>query len=138
MAAIPDARAERGSLIGIHTAITHAMATVLVVAWDMPFVTPALLTLLLTGSRAGTVATVAEGPRGLEPLCAVYSPGCLAAITAAIDDGDFRLSSVLERLPSYTRIPARDVATVGDPARLFFNVNDAGDLAAAERLAARS
>src|SRR2546428_649003 len=40
---VHDLRPERGSLVGIHAAISHARAPVLVVAWDMPFVTRALL-----------------------------------------------------------------------------------------------
>jgi molybdopterin-guanine dinucleotide biosynthesis protein A len=133
---IGDARPERGSVVGIHTAVAHARGDVLVVAWDMPFVTPALLALIRDRSAPDAFATVPEGPAGLEPLCAIYSPACLPFIEAAIDDGQFRLSRVLERLPSLIRIPSRDVAAAGDVTQLFFNVNDAADLAAAERLAA--
>ena len=39
------------------------------------------------------------------------------------------LSRMLERLPEFENVSVTDVATVGDPARLFFNVNSAADLA---------
>jgi hypothetical protein len=42
---------------------------------------------------------------------------------------------MLARLPSYERVSLAEVARVGDPAKLFFNVNTADDLATAERLA---
>src|SRR5256885_4902290 len=35
----PDTRRERGSLVGLHTALSHCREAALVVAWDMPFVT---------------------------------------------------------------------------------------------------
>jgi molybdenum cofactor guanylyltransferase len=133
--AFADARAERGSLVGIHTALTHARDYALVAAWDMPFVTEALFHLIVERAGRSPYATVPESAHGLEPLCASYSVRCIPFIEAAIDEGDLRLSDLLQRLPSCERIPQADVAPVGDPARLFINVNSAADLSAAERLA---
>ena len=50
-----DTRRERGSVVGIHTAIADAAAgdIVLVVAWDMPFVSAHLLAFLVARARAG-------------------------------------------------------------------------------------
>jgi molybdopterin-guanine dinucleotide biosynthesis protein A len=135
--AIPDVRSERGSLVGIHTALAHAAPgdDVLVVAWDMPFVTDDLLRLIRDCAEHATFAAVPEGPAGLEPLCAVYRPHALPFVVAAIDAGDLRLSNLFARLPAYERISRAAIAKVGDPARLFFNVNSADDLAVAERMA---
>jgi molybdopterin-guanine dinucleotide biosynthesis protein A len=71
----------RGSLGGIHAALAHAHGSVLVVAWDMPFV-PAelLLCLRALGSRADAAVPESGSRRGLEPLCAWYSQACLAPI----------------------------------------------------------
>jgi molybdopterin-guanine dinucleotide biosynthesis protein A len=135
---IADVRSERGSLVGIHTALTHSHAdgSVLVVAWDMPFVSEDLLCLIRDRGRHAPFAVVPEGPAGLEPMCAMYTRQTLPAVAAAIDAGDLRLTSMVARLPSFERIPLVTIASVGDPARLFFNVNSADDLAAAERMAA--
>ena len=64
----------------------------------------------------------------------MYTPACLPVIEAALDAGELRMSTVLGRLPSLTRIPVAEISTVGDPSRLFFNVNDAADLALAEQM----
>jgi len=130
-----DARPERGSLVGLHTAITNAPCAVLVVAWDMPFVSPALLE-LIRDRATDKAAVVPEGPSGLEPLCALYTHDCLPFIEAALDAGDLRLSRLIAALPAVERIPARDIAPLGDPAMLLFNVNTPSDLSLAEAMAA--
>jgi molybdopterin-guanine dinucleotide biosynthesis protein A len=133
-----DRRAERGSLVGIHTALAAADDDVLVVAWDMPFVETVLLALLRDTAAAApeAYAVVPEGPRGAEPFCAVYRRACLPVIEAALDAGDLRLSHMYDRLPSSRRLPLAAIAALGDPERIFFNVNDAADLARAESMAA--
>ncbi|HEY5060343.1 MAG TPA: molybdenum cofactor guanylyltransferase [Gemmatimonadaceae bacterium] len=134
--AVADLRPERGSLVGIHTALAHTRETVLVVAWDMPFVNAELLRLIRDRSAAASFAAVPDGPFGPEAFCAAYDAACLPFIEAALDGGDFRLSTLLGRLPSVDHVAKETVWRAGDPARLFFNVNDAADLARAERLAA--
>jgi molybdopterin-guanine dinucleotide biosynthesis protein A len=132
--AFADARVERGSVVGLHTALTHASDYVLVAAWDMPFVTPSLFALIAERAARSPYAVVPESTRGLEPLCAAYSTRCLPSIEAMIDAGEFRLSAVLDQLPSFERVAAADVATIGDPSRLFLNVNSPSELALAEQL----
>jgi molybdopterin-guanine dinucleotide biosynthesis protein A len=133
---IPDAWQRRGSLVGIHTALRHAEQPILLVAWDMPFVTGALLSLVRDRAAVSQFATIPESDTGLEPFCAVYTPACLPAIEAALAADDLRLTNLLERLPTYERIRVEDVRAVGDPGRLFFNVNTPHDLERAEELAA--
>lgn len=134
---VPDGWRQRGSLVGIHAALTHARQPILLVAWDMPFVTGPLLRLLCDRATRSSFAAVPSSDSGLEPFCAVYTPKCLPWIEAAMAADDLRLSRVLERLPEFEQISVTDVSSVGDPARLFFNVNDTDDLAEAERLALR-
>ena len=133
-----DTRPERGSVVGVHTAIAAAPdgGVVVVVAWDMPFVSGALLSLLATHVRNGAAAAFPEGLGGPEPFCAAYTTACLPDIDRAIARGDFRMSSVVAALPNVTRLGLADVKRFGDPARLFFNVNTAADLEMAERMAA--
>jgi molybdopterin-guanine dinucleotide biosynthesis protein A len=131
-----DVRPHCGSLGGIHAAIVRAGQPVLVVAWDMPFVPSALLRTLRDASvRADAVLPESGSRRGLEPLCAYYSPACVPAIERRLDANDMRVVSFFEDV-RVERIPERDVRRFGDPAVLFMNVNTPDDLALAERHAA--
>ena len=133
---VPDGWRRRGSLVGIHAALKYANQPILLVAWDMPFLTGELLQLVRDRSHRSSFAAVPTSDAGLEPFCAVYTPRCLPWIEAALAAEDLRMTRLLERLPEFECIGQADVAAIGDPAHLFFNVNDADDLAAAERVAA--
>lgn len=130
-----DQRDERASIVGIHTALCHA-DTVVVVAWDMPFVTEQIIGAIVGALTPTSSAVVPVGPRGPEPMCALYTRDCLDAIERALAAGDLRITALVERLPRLTRLSLSDVARIGDPARLFFNVNTPEDLALAEDMAA--
>lgn len=119
-----DLRPGEGSLGGLHAALAHAPGAVLVVAWDMPFVNPALLRRLRALGESGFDAAVPESDsrRGVEPMCAWYAPPCLAAIEGALDRGDRRVVAFFDHV-RVARLPAIEVAAFGDPAHLFLNVN---------------
>ena len=134
MHVVRDIRPERGSLVGIHTALSATGTRTLVLAWDMPFVTTGLLEMIVAHRHAEPFAVIPEGPSGLEPFCALYSPACLVIVAEAIDEGDLRATALPLRFPSVTRISSSEVQAIGDPARLFFNVNSAADLARAEEM----
>lgn len=129
-----DERRELASIVGIHTALMHA-DNVIVVAWDMPFVSEKLLRAIAGAITPEASAVVPEGPHAAEPMCAFYTRRCLAAIEDALAEGDLRLTALVERLPRVTRLPLGAVARLGDPARLFFNVNTPEDLATADDMA---
>jgi len=128
-----DERSERASIVGIHTALRHA-ETAIVVAWDMPFVTEALMRALARGLAPDAGAVVPEGPHGPEPMCALYTRDCIGVVEDALDRGDLRMTALVRRLPRPVAIPIDEIARIADPARLFFNVNTPEDLAAAEIL----
>ena len=129
-----DVRPGIGSLGGIHAALVHAGTAVIVVAWDMPFVSEGLLAELRSrGEDADVVAPESSGSRrGLEPLCAYYSPACIAPIERALDADDRRVIGFFDQV-RVARIPAEEVRRFGDPERLFMNVNTPDELALAER-----
>jgi molybdopterin-guanine dinucleotide biosynthesis protein A len=133
---VRDTRTERGSLVGIHAALGHATDGAIVVAWDMPFVTSALLFVIRDRLEMSAYAAVPAGPYGVEGLCAGYRTACRPTIDAALDAGDLRVSAMLARLPARDVIRVSEVEAIGDPARLFFNVNTPQDLELAERMAA--
>ncbi len=133
-----DVRSERGSIVGLYTALASIPADdiALVVAWDMPFVSAGLLSLLTRRVREGAAAAIPESPTGPEPFCAAYSTACLSHIERAVARGDFRMSSIVAALPNASRVVDAEVRSFGDPARLFFNVNTPADLEKAEQMAA--
>jgi molybdopterin-guanine dinucleotide biosynthesis protein A len=131
---VPDVRPGAGALGGIYTAVVEAPAPVVCVAWDMPFVSAELVRALAAGLAAhDAVLPESGGRRGVEPLCAAYGPRCRDAIAASLDAGDLRAIGFHDRadvgILSLDRIRA-----LGEPERLFFNVNTADDLERAEAL----
>lgn len=126
---LSDVRPGAGSLGGIYSALVHAGTPVIVVAWDMPFVTSSLLA-PMRGHDADIVVYESRSPRGLEPLCAFYRPSCVEPIAERIDAGDLRVVGFFDHV-RVRRLPAPS-----DPDRTFMNVNTPSDLALAEGLAA--
>lgn len=137
-----DVRAGEGALGGLHAALTHAGGDIVLVAWDMPFVSASLLGAMRArgegdGARLGADAVLPESDgsrRGVEPLCAWYSARCLPAVTAALDAGDRRVIAFHDAVRT-VRLGIDEVRAFGDPARLFANVNSPDELAAAEGIA---
>jgi len=131
---VPDTRPGLGSLGGIYTAVLEAPAPVVCVAWDMPFVSATLLAALAAGlAHYDAFLPESDGRRGVEPLCAAYGPACAAAIAASADAGDLRAIGFHARIRVGV-LPLDEVRRLGDPARLFFNVNTADELTRAEAL----
>jgi molybdopterin-guanine dinucleotide biosynthesis protein A len=126
---VPDVRPGLGSLGGIYTAVVETPAPVVCVAWDMPFVSQALLRRLAEGLlEHDACLPQSDGRRGIEPLCAAYGPACREAIAQSLDEGDLRAIAFHARI-SVGILPLSEIGRFGDPELLFFNVNTADDLA---------
>ncbi len=126
---VPDVRPGLGSLGGIYTAVVETPAPVVCVAWDMPFVSQALLRRLAEGLlEHDACLPQSDGRRGVEPLCAAYGPACREAIAQSLDEGDLRAIAFHARI-SVGILPLSEIGRFGDPELLFFNVNTADDLA---------
>lgn len=128
-----DLVAGLGPLAGIETALRAAGgAAVLVVAWDMPFVT----TPLLRGMRAlgdigaAAVVPVHGEPPVLEALCAYYAPEALPVCSRLLAEGERRAHALYAALPSAMMIPERVLAEHGDPEQLFLSVDSQEQLEA--------
>ncbi|MEK7402127.1 MAG: molybdenum cofactor guanylyltransferase [Gemmatimonadota bacterium] len=135
VAVLRDRYPDSGGLAGVDVALATGNDA-LVVAWDMPFVTPDLLQLILATARnedADVVVPESGSPHGFEPFCAFYS----ARVATALEQ--FLLtnaapSDFVASLPRVARVSLEALAKVGDPARLFMSVNSADDLMRARAL----
>jgi len=112
---LPDA----GPLGGIYTALKSTRASfVLVLAADMPFLSPSLLEELLK-SRQGRDAVIPRGPRDLEPLCAIYSRTCLDPVRRSLEKGANKIVRAIKGMNVLTP----EIAVNGKEKNPFFNIN---------------
>lgn len=132
MRIVADAEEGLGPLQGLRTALAAADGEpVVVVAWDMPFVTAALLGALRSVGEAGAPAVVPIGgtvPR-VEPLCAYYGTGALATCDALLARGERRAAALHEALSGACTLGGAALSAFGDPARLLLSVDTLDDLA---------
>jgi molybdopterin-guanine dinucleotide biosynthesis protein A len=125
---IPDLRPGLGPLSGLESALTAVAAAdathALVVACDMPFVSPPLIQHMATLAEAQPTAQVVipRAAHGLEYLHALYAVDCLPAIRARLDSGERSLRGLLDGLR--VREIGEAEAAAYDPAGLSaFNAN---------------
>ena len=122
-AGTPEAGAPgAGPLAGLAAALADADgADALLLGVDLPLVTVELLA-ALAGAGADADAVVPAGPRGPEPLCALYRAGCRAPVERRLAAGDLRMTSFWPEVR--VRLLEGDaLAALGDPERLFANLN---------------
>ncbi|HEY1942994.1 MAG TPA: molybdenum cofactor guanylyltransferase MobA [Roseiarcus sp.] len=129
VADLPDASAA-GPLVGVRAALAYAQSLgfsrLATAPCDAPFLPLDLVARLEAAMEAnGAPAAVAETPRGLEPMFALWSVQARSAIDDECAHGEASPRAVLDRLgAARARFEERD-----DP---FANVNRPADLAAAE------
>lgn len=118
-----------GALGALETAL-HARpdATIVVCAWDMPFVTAGVLQTLAAVVDDGASCCVPRHDDGqLEPLCAAYASRLAPAATAMLDAGVRAAHALVDEHAGVTMATSALVPT-GDASRIFFNVNTPADL----------
>lgn len=118
----------RHPLCGIVAAL-RVGRPVVVVACDMPFVTPDLIAFLAAATEPLVVPLIGDR---LQPLLARYVPALLPELEAALMREE-PLTRTVEALRPRL-LDEEELSRFGDPHRLLFNVNDPGDLREAERL----
>jgi len=95
---IPDLVPDKGVLGGIYTALNAAATPyVFVVGADMPFLTTSLISEVLS-HRHFADAVIPRGPRGFEPLCAVYSASCADTMIHSLQGGMLKIMAALDGL----------------------------------------
>jgi len=127
---ITDRYPTRAPVAGIATALAQAETPwVLVVAGDLPFVEPAVvLALIALAPLEAPYHSVAPcGPRGPEPLLALYRRELHARFEQRIAAGELALQPLLLGDDTLL-VPAADVATIDPQLRSLHNVNRPEDL----------
>lgn len=125
-ASVGDAAPDAGPLGGIVAGLRASPHVLLaVVAVDMPWLDAGLLNGLVQAWE-GEDAVVPVGPRGREPLHALYSRAALPLMEAALQAGELRLHDVLRRLR------VRQLEFAEDHARFAVNLNCLEDLVSLE------
>jgi len=127
-----------GPLEAIRSALANSPTErILLAGCDIPFVTSELFAFLLdqAGNFEAVVTTDLEGR--LEPLCACYRTGALDEVNRQIEQGEFKVSHLFDRVK--TKYIAFDEIRYLPGSDLFFmNVNTAEDLARASRILSKS
>lgn len=136
---IPDLVPGAGPLGGLYTALSAAsLPVVAVVACDMPFISPELLSaqqqILLD---EGVDVVIPRSPEGIEPLHAVYNrDACLPVIRAALMQGERRMISWLPAV-RVREMTADEIAVYDPQFSSFINVNSPEEFRVAEEQARR-
>jgi molybdopterin-guanine dinucleotide biosynthesis protein A len=129
LTAVPDDVSGMGALGGIYTAILRSPSDrTLVVACDMPFLSADFLARMAAIADADLV--IPKGPRGYEPLCAIYTRACLPDIRARLARGALQAAV----LPQGVRIAELGPDRLGMEERVFLNVNTPHDYERAKGL----
>lgn len=128
-----------GALGGIYSGLAAAGADwALVVACDLPFLSPPLLRYLAAQRRQADIDAVAAvvplvGGRP-EPTHAIYSRRCLPAIRARLAAGQLKAAGFLDDV-AVRYLNEADLRRHDPQLLSFFNINYPGDLARARELA---
>jgi len=95
----PDRFPDAGPLGGLATALHHTTTShLLLLACDMPNLTPPLLQYVVDQPRASHGVIIPEDEKGLQPLCAVYSRSVLPLAEDAIKQGQLSMQKFVGRV----------------------------------------
>jgi molybdopterin-guanine dinucleotide biosynthesis protein A len=129
---VEDVFRECGPLGGIHAALRASGAELnLMLAVDVPFVSPALLRYLVTRARGSdAIATVPRADGGWQPLCAVYRRGFAEGAEKALRAGCYKIGALFADA-NVQAIEEEELTRAGFAAGMFRNLNTKDDLEAA-------
>lgn len=137
VAIMSDKQPGTGGISGVHAALSLGR-DVIVVAWDMPFVSGDLLGAIAAAGlehRADAAIPESDSPHRMEPFCAWYAASAFEPIDRFLADGGGSARDLVARLPRVHRIPMSETSRFGDPRVLFLSVNTPADLHRARDIA---
>jgi molybdenum cofactor guanylyltransferase len=123
-----------GPLAGIHAALRSSGTDLnLVLAVDLPFVSPALLHFLVAEARQhAAIVTLPRAGKGWQPLCAVYRRAFADAAETALRARRYKIDALFD--PALTRsIGEEELRSAGFSPEVFRNLNTPEELADARR-----
>jgi phospholipid/cholesterol/gamma-HCH transport system ATP-binding protein len=131
---VEDQFRDSGPLGGIHAALRNSSSELnLILAVDLPFVSPAFLRYLVARARdSAAVVTVARAGGGWQPLCAVYRREFADAAEAALRAGHFKIDALFDGVPTEV-ITETELEEAGFSVTIFRNLNTVDELEAATR-----
>ncbi|MDH4188537.1 MAG: molybdenum cofactor guanylyltransferase [Nitrospira sp.] len=132
---VPDC----GSLGGLYTGLTRAETPyVFVVACDMPFLNPAVISQFIDRRDTMDIVMAKLGDQ-LHPMHALYGKRCLPFVQQMIDERQLKIQRLVTCPSLHVRYVLEEDLTSTDPSwRSFQNVNTPEDLAVARSLLTHS
>jgi len=133
---VEDVFSNCGPLGGIHAALRASQTDLnLILAVDVPFVSPPLLRYLIDHARSATArVTVPQTAGGYQPLCAVYRRSFAEAAETALEAGRYKIDTLFGTIPTQT-IREEELKAAGFAPALFRNLNTPQELAEASESA---
>ncbi len=123
---LPDAFPDQGPMNGIVSGFRSFDAEeLLLTAVDLPFGDPALAQRLSELRGDADACVLRTGPKGIEPLFAVYGRACLAAAEECLRSGRRALFALLERVQ--VRYVSPEELEGFDLTRILTNINTPED-----------
>jgi molybdopterin-guanine dinucleotide biosynthesis protein A len=124
---VTDLYREQGALGGVFTGLFHAsFPHAFVVACDMPFLQPALIS-YLAGMSPGYDIVIPRTEDGLQPLHAVYSRKCLPFMEDLLCRGRLKILDFFPRVKE-KEVPAEEIIPFDPQMVSFSNLNTPEDL----------
>jgi molybdopterin-guanine dinucleotide biosynthesis protein A len=124
-----------GPLAGIHAALRSSQTELnLILAVDVPFVSPALLQYLIKRARSSTSAavTIAQAGGGWQPLCAIYRREFADAAEQSLSAGRYKIDALFEATRTQ-RITEEELEAAGFSPKMFRNLNTREEVEAVQR-----
>ncbi|GBE15592.1 MAG TPA: molybdenum cofactor guanylyltransferase [Proteobacteria bacterium] len=122
----PDIIPDSGVLGGLYTGLILSKTPfIFAAAGDMPFLDPDLI-IETAALREGNDAVVPRGPKGLEPLFAVYSRSCLEPFLKRIEQRRLKVMEALDGMKVASPEIGPGSSAEKDP---FTNINTLDDMA---------
>jgi molybdopterin-guanine dinucleotide biosynthesis protein A len=122
-----------GPLGGIHAALRASVTELnLMLAVDVPFISPALLKFLVARAReSAALVTVARTGGKLQPLCAVYRREFAGTAESALRQGCYRIDALFDAATTL-EITEEELRAAGFSVNAFRNLNTQQELEAAQ------
>lgn len=131
----PDLFQNFGPLAGIHTSLTQSKhGRTLVLACDLPFVSSALLEMMIAQSVSADVIVPLNSAGQTEQLCSIYCRRILPVVEDLISRGVHTPRALFESVNTKT-LSWEVISRLPNAERFFFNVNSPSDYGRARSIA---